>query len=97
MPEFPVVSDEGAPVDAGDLARNLRMALLLTDAALPLFGAPRAATDEGARQVVADRSRLRGVAFLAALRELNRYEWTVSFGDLNDLNAGRVPEARDQT
>jgi hypothetical protein len=84
--------DEGEVQDLGELARTLRTALLVTDAALPLHGAPRGATPESQEPIVRDRSALRGIAFRAVLRDLGRYEYQVRPADLEALIDGRVPE-----
>jgi hypothetical protein len=85
--------NEEKPVDLGALARSVQLALLITDAALPLYGAPRGATADSQEMIVMDRSRLRGIAFTAVLREMNRFECTITSGALEALMDRRVPEA----
>jgi hypothetical protein len=77
-----------------ELARTVRLALWVTDAALPLHGAPQGATEQSQEQVVQDRSRLRGLAFEMVLREISKYEYLVVPDDLLTLREGRVPEVR---
>ena len=93
MAKLPLVTeDEGQIQDLGELTRNLRLALLVTDAVLPLPDALNETRLERLEQLVADRSQLRGVAFRTVLRELTRFEYSVRPADLGALLNGRVPE-----
>ena len=84
-------SDEAKPVDLGALTRAVQLALLMTDAALPLHGAPE--VQASMRELtVRDRSRLRGIAFEAVLSEMNRFECTITPSALEALIDGRVPK-----
>jgi hypothetical protein len=78
--------------DVGELTRSLRMALLVVDAALPLAGAIQDGSPVSAGLATEDRSHLRGIAFRVALRELDRFEYTIRPSDLEALMDGRVPE-----
>ena len=90
--------NEGEEQDLGVLARRLRLALLVTDAALPLAGTSWSAPEdpevpEETAPAVMDRSRLRGLAFTAVLDELARYDYKARPSDLAEMMDGRVPEA----
>lgn len=84
-------TEEARPVNLGELTRAVRMARLITDAALPL-ALDEDTNPQAARDALADRSHLRGIAFHTVLRELTRYECITSPSEIEALLDGRIPE-----
>jgi hypothetical protein len=93
MAKFPIVGSEVQ--DLGELARSLRMARVVVNAALPLQGLEQEAGDGPdwlADLRYKDQLNLRAIAFRAVLRELDQFEYTARPSDLEALIEGRVPE-----
>lgn len=100
MAKFPVIGDndddDEQPLDVGSLARNVHLAMLIINAAIPLHVEPPGddpVTLAMREATAADRSHLRALAFGAVLTELTDYDYQAGFSDLDCLARGELPPA----
>jgi hypothetical protein len=87
--------DEGQPVDLAALAREVRWAWLIVNAAIPMTVPGETMPGEVSVSLgdrVTDRISIRTAAFTQVLRELRKYELQVRPEDAGELIDGRMPE-----